>query len=856
MTTSSRRTIGLGALFAAAAWFAPCASAAEPATAPARVDFARQIRPILVENCFECHGPDPRGRKGNLRLDTRESLLADRGGYAVVVPAQPEESELIQRLIAESPDEVMPPPRSRRSLTPAQVDLLKRWVAEGAAWGEHWAFAPIARPAIPEVSHPEWCRNPIDRFVLAKLEGAGRAPATAADRGTLIRRLSLDLLGLPPTPDEVEAFLADTRPDADAEARLVDRLLASPQFGERWARPWLDLARYADSDGYEDDFARPDAWRYRDWVIAALNADRPFDAFTLDQIAGDLVPGATYEQRVAAGFHRMALFNRSSVGRDNQEEFRTKTVKDRTNTTATIWLGLTFGCAECHTHKYDPLPQRDYYRFSAFFNNLDDAEVPAPALSAEHFRAFERAAAEFDREQAHARAALQVYELDERPLRQAAWERSADRRELPGEVAAALDVPAGRRSDEQADLLEGYFRSVDPEVLRLKAAVLDGEMAKNNRPLPPSSKALSVAESPERRASFVHLRGDFLSPGEGVQPGTPAFLPPLRPRRGDGAPDRLDLARWLVDPANPLTARVAANALWQSLFGRGLVATPENFGLQGEPPSHPELLDWLAAELVASGWSRKHLIRRIVASATYRQSSRLPADALAPGAGAERDPANTLLARQNRFRVDAETVRDLALAVGGRLNPAPGGPSIQPPLPESLLARPELKSERLMPPSRGADRYRRGIYVNVQRTLAYPMLTEFDAADSSAACTRRDRSNTPQQALTLLNDPVFAECARALGLRLAMEGDGNSGRDARIARAFLLCLARTPTPGEAAVLRDVYEEHRTLYAADPDSAARLLADEPLPALLAPSEAAAWVAVARTLLNLDEFITRE
>jgi hypothetical protein len=771
-------------------------------------------------------------------------VFADRGGYRLVVPGQPGESELISRITSEEPDEVMPPASSRRRLSSAQVDLLKRWVAEGAGWSDHWSFVPAGRPRLPEVSNTGWCRNPIDRFVLAKLDRAGLGPSPEADRATLIRRLGLDLRGLSPTPSEVEEFLSDERPDA--YERVVDRLLASPHFGERWARPWLDVARYADSDGYEDDRYRPDAWRYRDWVIDALNRDMPFDQFTVEQLAGDLLPDPTPGQRVAAGFHRMALFNRSAMGRENQEEFRVKTVKDRASTTATVWMGLTLGCAECHTHKYDPITQRDYYRFYAFFNNLVDTETPAPPPGGEYARAAEQAARDFEEEQAGAKARLAAYERDTLPARQAAWERAADPRDLPPEVAATLAVTPDRRSSAQARQLREYFRSIDPGYERLKASVLDGEMLANNRPPPLSSKALTVKEDPKPRSAFVQLRGDFLTPGEEVSPGTPAFLPPLPGR--DGAPDRRDLARWLVDPRNPLTARVAVNAVWQQLFGRGLVATPENFGLQGEPPSHPELLDWLATELIDSGWSRKRLIRWVVTSATYRQSSRHRPDL------AERDPGNALLARQGRFRVEAEVVRDLGLAVSGLLNPAFGGPGVQPPLPNSLLNRPELKSERLMPPSRGAGRYRRGVYVNVQRTFPYPMFKDFDSADPSAACPRRERSNTPLQALTLLNDPVFVECALALGLRVVRECRG--GADARVRLAFRLSLSRTPTGEELEVLAQVYDEHRSLYDADPGAAARLLGGEPLPPEVAPSEAAACVAVARTLLNLDEFITRE
>jgi hypothetical protein len=832
----------LPVLFAAFIVAAHAASAL--AAGPQKIDFARQVRPVLTENCFECHGPDPKARKGDLRLDSREGVFADRGGYRVVVPGRPEDSELIARITSTEPDELMPPAHSRRKLTKDQVGLLERWVAEGAAWSEHWSFTPPRRPASPDVTAAGWCRNPVDRFILARLKREGLKPSPEADRATLVRRLSLDLLGLPPSPAEIDEILADGRPDA--YERLVDRLLASPRFGERWARPWLDLVRYADSDGYEDDRYRPDAWRYRDWVIDAFNRDMPFDRFTVAQLAGDLLPGATLDDRTAAGFHRMAMFNRSAVGRDNEEEFRVKTAKDRAATTATVWLGLTFGCAECHTHKYDPLPQRDYYRFYALFNNLVDAAAPAPRLAGEHLRAYQRAVRDFEDEQARAKARLRAYETGEFRARQAEWERSASPADLPAGVAAALAIEARRRSAAEAKLIGDYFRSIDSEYARLKAAVLDPEMLANNKPPAPSSAALSVAENKRPRRSFVQVRGDFLTPGEEVRPGTPAFLPPLRGRKGD--PDRYDLARWLVDPANPLTARVAANEIWQQLFGRGLVATPENFGLQGEPPTHPELLDWLATELVSSGWSRKALIRRIVTSATYRQSSGHRADLAA------RDPNNALLGRQNRYRVEAEVVRDLGLAASGLLNPEMGGPGVQPPLPASLLDRGEFKSERLMAPSDGPARYRRGVYVNVQRTFPYPMLKEFDAADPGGACPRRERSNTPLQALMLLNDPAFAGFARSLGLRLVREVP--CGRDERVRHASRIALGRPPDRSEAEILARVYEDHRALFAADSAAAAAVLEGEAPPTGVGPPEAAAWIAVARTLINLDEFITRE
>jgi mono/diheme cytochrome c family protein len=838
-----RTSLRTGSLLAAAL-VCGCGAGTVWAAGPGKVDFARQVRPILAESCFECHGPDPKGRKGDLRLDSRHDVFADRGGYRLVVPGNPEESELIARLVSDDPDEMMPPAKSKRRLSKAQVELMKRWVAEGADWSEHWSFSPPKRPDVPEVSNLGWCRNPVDRFVHARLDRAGLHPSQEAGRVTLLRRLSLDLLGLPPSASQVEEFQADARPDA--YERVVERMLASPHFGERWARPWLDLVRYADSDGYEDDRYRPDAWRYRDWVIDALNRDMPFDRFTAEQLAGDLLPGASAEQKTASGFHRMSMFNRSAMGRDNEEEFRVKTAKDRASTTATVWLGLTFACAECHTHKYDPLPHRDYYRFYAFFNNLVDTETPAPPLSGEHLRAYERSMREFEEEQARAESRLKAYASTALSARQAAWEHSADPRDLPPEIAAALAVTRDRRTSAQAKLVGEHFRSIDPEYVQLKAAVLDKEMIANNRPPVPSSKALAVSENAKPRPTFVHLRGDFLTPGEEVRPGTPAFLPPLHARKE--VPDRYDLARWLVAPGNPLTARVAVNALWQQLFGRGLVATSENFGLQGEPPTHPELLDWLATEFTATGWSRKALIRTIVNSSAYRQSSRQRPDL------AEVDAGNSLLARQNRFRVEAELVRDLALAVGGLLNPALGGPSVQPPLPTSLLNRPEFKSERLMAPSQGLDRYRRGVYVNVQRTFSYPMLKDFDSADPSASCPRRERSNTPLQALTLLNDPAFAECARALGFRILWESQ--SGPEERIRHAFRITLSRVPDGSELDILARVHSAHLAIYRADPKTAADLLGSAPLPPGVSKSEAAAWVAVARTLLNLDEFITRE
>ncbi len=629
--------------------------------------------------------------------------------------------------------------------------------------GDHWSFRPIERPALPAVKDAARARNAVDPFVLARLERAGLDLAPPASRETLIRRLSLDLLGLPPSPEEIDAFLADTAPDA--VERLVDRLLASPHFGERWGRHWLDLARYADSNGYEDDRSRPDAWRYRDWVVDAVNADQPFDRFTVEQIAGDLIPDATYSQRVATGFHRMCPSNEAG-NPAVAEEYRVRTAKDRANTVGAVWLGLTVACAQCHEHKYDPVSQEEYYRLFAFFNGAVDVQIDAPPLPREYQEAYERA-------------------------------REA-------------------------------FSGTD-----------------NNAPLPPSTKALTIADPPEPPPTHVHVRGDFLEQGPEVAAGTPAFLPELS-ARGSRA-DRLDLARWIAAPANPLTRRVAANHVWQHLFGRGIVKTSEDLGTQGSPPTHPKLLDLLADELLESGWSRKRLARLIVTSATYRQSSRKR-----PRADAT-DPENRLLHRQNRLRVEAEIVRDLALAASGLLVWRLGGPSVQPRLPAGLADMEVLRNERFRDEDEGSDLYRRGLYTNVQRTFLFPAFETFDVADPNVSCSRRHQSTTPIQALTLLNERGFFECARALGHRMARRPDADPSRVIR--ETFRRCLGRWPDDDETHVLGSLFEELRALYRGELVAAQAVSGDRSADAAEV-ADLAAWIGVARTILNLEEFITRE
>lgn len=674
------------------------------------IDYARDVAPIFDAHCRRCHGE--KKQEGGLRVDIRRRMFAGGDTGPAVVAKDAAKSHLIARITETDDDKRMPP--SGPPLDAAKVRTLKLWIDQGAAWPDalagvesydkHWAYRPIRRPEPPG----NGAQHPVDAFVIAKLGNV--KPSPAADPATLLRRLHLDLVGLPPTVADLDRFTRDCGSSgnipSEIVSREVDRLLASPHFGERWGRHWLDLARFAESDGYENDVIRPDAWRFRDWVVAAFNDDMPFDRFTLEQLAGDLLPSPTPSQKIAVGFHRNTLWNTAASG--DKEEFRTYAIKDRAETTATAWMGMTLGCAKCHSHKYDPVSQREYYQLYAYFNNTDNDDVA---------------------------------------------------------------VPGGR-------------------ALSLRAV---------------------------KRASHVHVRGNFLEKGAETLPGTPVFLPTLESRAAMS--DRLDLARWLLDPAHPLTARVAANRVWQHLFGHGLVTTPDNFGPGGEPPSHPELLDWLATEYRRQGWSTKSLIRTIVMSHTYRQSSARRADV--------GDPSNRLLARQNRFRVEAEIVRDLALSVSGLMDAQLGGPSIVPPFPEGFLNF-QFTAEGLKMPT--PKHHRRSLYIHVQRTLGHPFLSAFEAADGNQPCVRRERSTTAVQALTMLNDPVMIECTRALGKRLAALPEAT-----RVHDAFQLCMGRSPTERERTIVEDLVRT-QTKLGAGPD--------------------AVWFGVARALMNSEGFITRE
>ncbi|WP_169972709.1 PSD1 and planctomycete cytochrome C domain-containing protein [Tautonia rosea] len=1009
-----------------------------PPPADRLVRFETDIRPMFEAHCISCHGPDQ--RKGGLRLDNRSDGLAGGDSGPMIEPGDSALSYLIEKVAGLDPLSTMPP--SDDPLTPEQIGILRAWIDQGPDWpdsdaptrgpsSDHWAFQAPELPELPTVSDPSWPRNPIDHFILARLDAEGLAPAPEADRTTLIRRLSLDLIGLPPTPEEVDAFVNDPR--ADAYEHLVDRLLASPHYGERWGRRWLDLARYADSNGYEKDRQRS-IWPFRDWVIRALNNDLPFDQFTIEQVAGDLLPDPSVDQRVATGFHRNTMINEE--GGIDVEEFRYAAVVDRVATTGSTWLGLTVACAQCHTHKYDPITQREYYQLFAFLNNADEPELPLPDPETLRRRAElqdeidavvaslpslfpvpdnatgDESLTEDERRRQHLTASMARWEEDlttfgwtpiapsslaskngatmevledrsvlvsgDKPNQDVytveletdlegitalrlevlpheslpnggpgraplfsvgdfllteftveAGSKGADleritiaqasedyaekghpasmaidgvydtgwnvkgaigqphaavfafaepvgkegnttrfvltlRQEyihqmtigrfrlsattdagpvrasgLPSEIEAIAQIPPDERTAEQHDRITAYYLSVAPELGEHHERIVELRKA---MPSLPTTMVMQERRPEHTRTTQIHQRGEFLQPtGNPVDPGVPSVLHPLPE---DQPLNRLTLARWLVSENNPLVARVTVNRLWAGHFGRGLVPTLDDFGTRGEPPSHPDLLDWLAVTFVDEGWSQKAIHRWIVTSATYRQSSNVEPSLL------DRDLENVLLARGPRFRLEAELVRDLALSASGLLTPTVGGPSVYPPQPDGVTAL--AYGGPGWPTSTGPDRYRRGLYTFIKRTAPYAAFTTFDAPTSEVTCTRRERSNTPLQALTLLNDPVFIEAAQALAQRIVSElPEGDA--EARAARAFRLCLSREPDASELAAILDFYQAQRDRIASGELDAETLAGTADSDHAV---ELAAWTTVSRALLNLDETITVE
>ena len=1022
-----------------------------------KVDFTQDVRPILADKCFRCHGPDPESRQAELRLDVWESTDDLLGAVEEIVPGKPDESPLVARISSTDADERMPPADSGKTLSPEQIETLNKWIAQGAEFKQHWAFVPPKRPELPQVSDSQWVRNPIDAFVLARLDQAGLHPAPPAEPLVLLRRMSLDLLGLPPTLEEIDAFETNVKRLGRDEAvrREAERMLASPHYGERWGRVWLDAARYADSDGYEKDKPRK-VWMYRDWVVKALNDDLPYDQFLIEQIAGDLLPAPRQSDLIATGFLRNSMTN--AEGGIDPEQFRMEALYDRMDAIGKAVLGLTIQCAQCHTHKYDPLTQTEYYQMFAFLNNCNEKQITVYTDSDQQRRQkilddvgrieAELKAANPDwakrladweasvrdnqpewtvvRPQLDTSGGQKHYVLEDGSILAAGYaptqittefpvdirghdlrgqkvtairiellndpslphggpgrsidglcaltefkatvapldhpndavdvkfksasadvnppEREVDKRyyddgkgtrrvtgpskyaidddeltawgidagpgrsnvprkavfvlnqpidakegvritiklaQLHGEpyeidtynqnlgrfrfsvtsadnaqadplsaaVRDALAVPSADRTTAQAAAIFSYWRSTVPAWHDANARI-----ESLWQQYPQGTSQLVVGERPVPRTTHRLERGNFLAPAEEVQPGVPAFLNPLE---SDGPPNRLTFARWLVDRRSPTTARALVNRVWQAYFGVGLVMTAEDLGTQGEPPSHPELLDWLAVEFMDHGWSLKHLNELIVSSATYQQASIMQPEQVA------RDPDNRLLERGPRFRVDAEVVRDVALDVSGLLNLEIGGPSVFPPAPDFLFKPPTSFHMKRWNYDTGPEKYRRALYTFRYRSVPYPALQNFDEPTGDISCPRRNRSNTPLQALTTLNEELFVDCARALAAKIVTDG-GKSDSD-RLNYAVRRCLAREPNAAELTTLEDFLHQQRQRFtdgSADPwplisDSDPPQGTAQPhLPGDVQPAELAAWTALARVVLNLDETITKE
>ncbi|MCC6782374.1 MAG: DUF1553 domain-containing protein [Planctomycetes bacterium] len=963
-----------------------------PTQQPAsRVSYNRDVRPILAENCFACHGPDARARKAGLVLSSPDRATAPlESGAIAIVRGRPEASELIRRVLAADADERMPPAETGKHLTPAQIATLRTWIAEGAEGQTHWSQLE-PRAVEPSLAAEDgWSRHPIDRFLFERLRREGLRPAVEADRVTLIRRLSFDLIGLPPSPAEVEAFVADTR--ADAYEALVDRLLASPHYGERMAVYWLDLVRYADTTGYHSDNPRT-VTPYRDWVIAAFNDNLPFDRFTIEQLAGDLLPEATRSQRIASGYNRLNMT--TEEGGAQPKEYENKYAADRVRNVSSVWMAATMGCCECHDHKFDPYSTRDFYAMAAFFADVQETAVGAreagmPVPSAADAEVLARLDAEIaalrreldiaSPELAAAQSAWEQQVLAHRAPTLSAWsaigpftaasaheafetshgpERDVDLsktyqpaapgssplkwvarpewrdgaihelsggnaatylhrtieataagtlqlslgsddairvwvngeqllshevyrpaapdqeqltialkpgsnsllmkivnggggyafyfqvsgKPAPDEIVAAVRIPPASRSAEQAADVAAFHRSVAPSLAPLRNRLADATARKTALEARLPRTLVTVSGTP--RTVRIRPRGNWQDDsGPVVEPAVPQFL---RQPAVNGRATRLDLAHWLVDGRNPLTARVFVNRLWKLCFGLGISRTLDDLGVQGEWPVHPELLDWLALDFQDHGWDVKRAHKQLVMSAAYRQSSQA-------GALHDRDPDNRLIARQSRFRLDAEFVRDDALAISGLLVPTIGGSSVRPYQPPGYLVHLNFPS-RDWRDEPGEDQYRRGLYTFWQRTFLHPSLLAFDASPREECSTERPRSNTPQQALTLLNDPTYVEAARVFAQRVLRDGGTSTGE--RLAYAYRRALSRLPTAAELRIHERLLADHLAGYRADLPAARRLLAvgHREVAADLDPAELAAWTSVARVILNLHETITR-
>ena len=811
-----------------------------PPSTPATIRFSREILPLLSDSCFACHGPDEKARKGGLRLDTLTGARGSgKSGKIAVNAGSPDQSEILRRILSSDPDEVMPPPESGKSLKPEQIALVRRWIEQGAPWGRHWAFEAPQRPTIPVVPGVS---NPIDALVRSTLASDGLQPAPEAARSTLIRRWSLDLTGLPPTPAEVDAFEADPSPQANE--RQVDRLLASPRFGERMAWEWMEAARYADSNGYQGDGERT-MWPWRDWVTDAFNRNLPYDQFTLWQIAGDRLPGATEEQRLATGFLRNHAIN--GEGGRIAEENRIDYLFDQTETVATVWLGATFNCTRCHDHKFDPYTQKDYFGLMSFFNQTSvdgsggNPRTPPllPVLNRELRTRVD-----------DAQRGLSHFIRDTEALEQKRFHpevgQSLDQTPLAQDFSAAhrehLKVAAANRDAGRLQKMTGLWRDFDPEYVavleRQRASRIHWDNVQSQIP-----QVMVMNDLPKVRPTHQLVRGSYENLGPEVLASLPGHL---TPGHRVARPDRLELAQWLVSPTNPLPARVTVNRLWQQFFGVGLVKTTEDFGLQGERPSHPELLDWLAIEFVESGWDVKALVRSIVMSGTYRQSSQSSPE------NRERDPENRRLSRGPRFRMSSPMIRDMALASAGLLTERLGGTAVNPYQPPGVWEETTFGNKRYTQ-DHGEALYRRSLYVFWRRIIGPTLF--FDVANRQTCTVKTPRTNVPLHALLTLNDTGYVEAARVLAQQVL----ASESRDSeRLVQIFQKILGRRPRPAESQILLEGLQRHRATYAHQPELATQWIrtGEHPTLSSLNPVELAAWTVTASTVLNLDEALTKE
>ncbi len=795
--------------------FSPNLRAAE------KIDFNRDILPILSDNCFQCHGFDEKSRKAKLRLDTFEGATGKMGGPVAIVPGKSSESELFKRIVSQEADEIMPPKKSNRTLTEKQKQLLKAWIDSGAQYAPHWAFVKPVPPKEPQVASEKFIRNPIDRFIQAELEKLKLSPSPEADKARLLRRVTLDLTGLPPTPEELDAFLKDN--SADAYEKVVDRLLKSPRFGERMVWEWLEAARYADTNGFQGDPTRPMHY-WRDWVIKAFNENKRFDEFTLEQLAGDLLPKPSIEQLIATGFNRNHMIN--GEGGRIAEESRVDYVFDRVETTGTIWLGLTLNCCRCHDHKFDPLSQKEYYQLAAYFNSVDESGANDAGGLAHPILTFPT------EEQAKRIAEAQ----------EAVRKAQTERDNAAKLVESTLPKAGNEKIDEKIKNAEVYLNNLkllkqsEDKLAAAKKTLQDAERSQN--------RTMVMRDRKDPRPTHILDKGAYDKPKEKVEHGTPAVLPPL-PK--DAPKNRLALAQWIISPENPLTARVTVNRFWQQFFGVGLVKTPDDFGLQGERPSHPELLDWLAVEFQKTGWDVKRLIRLMVTSHTYRQSTKVTPEQI------EKDPENRYYARGPRYRLPSFVIRDQALFVSGLLVEKMGGPAVKGYQPEGVWEEATFGQIRYTQ-DKGEALYRRSVYQFWRRIVGPTVF--FDVAARQNCTVRTNRTNTPLHALVTLNDVTYIEAARNLAQRTLLSNKQTD--EQKIDEIFLRCVSRTATKEETDRLVKRLADLRKRYAEKPEDAKKLISvgESKADPKLAPAELASWTAICNVILNLDETLSKE